>query len=59
MDFLGELKKFKQSKNGNVVRPEVVKNADNPENIVNEFKQVYKTLYNSTPSDLDEVKGTS
>ena len=49
MDLLGELKKFKNSKNWNVVTIEVVENADNPHDIVDKFRQVYDILYKSMP----------
>ena len=36
--------------------PECVEGADTPIDIVDKFKEVYKALYNSVPSDINKLK---
>ena len=35
--------------------PEAVEDADNPKDIVDKFRTVYSTLYNSAPTDIDDL----
>ena len=53
--LMNELKKLRQSGKNAGSRPEVIENADNPEDIVMKFKEVYAALYNCSPSVMDEV----
>ena len=54
VDLLKEMKKMTCTKsNGSL--PECVEGADNPEDIVDKFKDVYSTLYNSAPSAIQEL----
>ena len=55
-DLMNELKKYRNSKNKSTIRPEVVENADNPDDIVDKFRNVYNTLYNSNTSNMEEIK---
>ena len=34
----------------------MVENADNPDDIVDKFRNVYNTLYNSNTSNMEEIK---
>ena len=52
--LLKEMKNLKSSKS-TASLPESVEDADNPEDIVNKFRTVYSTLYNSAPSAIQEL----
>ena len=54
LDLLKEMKKLNSKKTSGSL-PETVENADNPEDIVDKFRSVYSALYNSAPTEIDEL----
>ena len=56
LDLLREMKKLNNKKSSQKL-PETVEDADNPEDIVDKFRSVYAALYNSAPTDIDDLLG--
>jgi hypothetical protein len=54
LDLLKEMKKLNSKKTTGSL-PEAVEDADNPEDIVDKFRTVYSTLYNSAPTAIDDL----
>ena len=54
IDLLNEMKKLNGKKTGGSL-PECVEGADTPSDIVDKFKEVYESLYNSVPSDIHKL----
>ena len=55
--LLDEMKKLINKKSTGSL-PETVEDADNPEDIVDKFRAVYSALYNSAPSDIEDLLKT-
>ena len=55
--LLNEMKKVNNKKASGSL-PETVEDADNPEDIVDKFRTVYSALYNSAPSDVEDLLKT-
>ena len=55
VDLLKEMKKMNGKKTTSTLA-ESVEGKDNPEDIVEEFRAVYSSLYNSVPSAIEELK---
>ena len=58
IELLKEMKKCRNNSKNNSTRPDTVDGADNPEDIVEKFREVYSNLYNSAPSPMNEFVKT-